>query len=326
MSQYKIPAIILAILVIIGAVIAYFNGFINAPATNAPTASGTDTISVPVDTSMNQSIDNTPLSVQVSNASTSFSLVNYTGVGPVLSYTLKGPIVTLNSNKYSGLDAVIDVYDDNNQFVTESNTEFIVPQGNQVVTVPNTVNVSNQGKYSVTLKLLSPVDKTVLFTKTFNDLLAGMTSYPAHKSVTMSVSSIKDNFDAFDRFTFSIDTKNTGNTDLLGYYKIETYINGNISNADLKYGLDSIGECADRIWNAGEVCNGGRIFIAPGKDYLSDYAKTEQSVTYVPDCVKGDKIDIKVSFYESVKGSPNDNEGNLLKTVSVPTQTCTLVN
>ncbi len=304
--------------------------FLGCTQTSAP---DTNNLGVPTQpnndyTQPTQPADNAgSLTINVTKADTNFVLIKYSGMTKVLNYTLSDPKLTLSSNQAEVINATIEIYDDTNNLVTASNSNNVYLQkGNQVISIPSGITVNSQGKYSVLLKL-STKDGDELYSKTFDNLLVGITSYPANKSVDLEVFAVKYFEISYygDKVIFSLKAKNTGNSDVLGYYKIETSINGSPSVTNLRYGFDKVGNNGDYIWDyqAETKLSGGRIFIAPGKEYLSNYATTEtyEGVIRIHDCKKGDKIDIKVSFIESIENSPRV-EGQVLGTVNVPQQIC----
>jgi hypothetical protein len=277
--------------------------------------------------------DVAPWEITVSDEEVSFSLVPVAdgrSSSKTLIYDIVGPKFVIEANQMGTVDLFVEVYDDNDKLVSIDKTSLFLKKGKDIYeSMKRTARLEEPGRYKLVLKIEAK-DGTSLYSNEFKDILVGATSYPIEQNVEITPLNIDHKpYNLGSRYsadTISLDAKatNTGNSDILGYYRIRGYLNGNMlsdihSSSSVQtqwYIGNSI--AIEEVPKLYGYTNSGNIFLsrsAPGNEKLTLISQVAGDVLKVT-CSPGDKLDLEISFISVNLENPNA-EGTILATEHV---------
>lgn len=284
------------------------------------------------------------LSVQVKNVSVNTTLdqgVGYNNNGGI-PYTAYDPTVTLalsaNQNGYA--TAIVQFYNSAG-FIAATGTGYVkVAQGGPQlisVTLPG-VTLNAPDKYTMNLKLnasVSPYSESsnTIYQTNVSDILVGASSYPIVQSVSITPFAIhtrcyndacntSSSYSNLYQIYYSTNTTNTGNADILGYYKYTSYINGAPETTwygGYGGGYPSIPICGSTYCDYILLRPSGP-FKTVGQSY-GDWAGSNPVQDFF--CNGGAQVTMNVSFYSASATNPA-SPGKLLNSVVLGPFTCGL--
>ncbi len=262
-----------------------------------------------------------PLKVTVTDAKFTFTLPQYGKDTATLAYQLNDSI-TLNANRSGGITGTVEVYDDTKKLVASDNTSSRLDNpylngGNQVISIPFNLAVKRPGSYNLLVKLFDQSGHE-LYSQSVNNILVGTTGMPVTKkaSITLANSHLSTNSNATKKiYTDQITLINKGNSDILGYYKQEPYLNGALVQPQVYYGSD---------WGShfNAIPSQYLVLLKAGDatPHVTTYSDNDY-LTFVS-CKGGNQVKVKVSFIEVDPDAPQTKEGTVLATAETQTFTC----